>query len=130
MRDDRAAIQAVVRSINAAWVHGRPEEMRDLLDDEVVMVQPGFEMEIRGPDAAIASYGEFFTEASIHEFREGKGAAEAWGDTGVCWFSWTIRYAMGGEDYHETGHDLYVLARRDAGWRVVWRTLTSGPVED
>lgn len=125
---DREAVAGVVRAINDAWLGDRAEEMRDLLHEDVVMVQPGFESALRGRDECIASFGEFASSARIDDFSGSEPVVDIWEDTAVAWFSWRIRYEMGGETFSELGHDVYVLGRGPHGWVVVWRTLTARPV--
>ena len=36
-------------------------------------------------------------------------------------------YLFGGNENHESGHDLFVLARTGAGWQAVWRALLTAP---
>jgi ketosteroid isomerase-like protein len=109
---DSEAVAETLNAINDAWVGGRAEDMRDHLHDDVVTVQPGFEMVIRGRDTCVASYAEFTGQATIDRFESTAPSVEVFGDTAIAWFAWTMRYAIGGESYHETGHDLFVFTRQ------------------
>jgi len=123
-------IAEVLRAINEAWTTGNPEEMRQYLDERIVMAQPGFEERLVGRQACIESYEDFVRHASIHSYAESQTIIDLMGDTAVASYRFAIDYELGGKDYHEVGHDyhevghdLFVLARSAGRWRAVWRTL-------
>jgi len=125
---DQDAVRAALETINRAWIEGRPADMRDLLDDRVVMVQPGFNQSLAGRDACLASYQEFVSQATIDRYTPAEPFIQVWGDTAVAWFAWTMAYTIGGRTSRERGHDVFVFRRTPAGWRAVWRTLTAEPL--
>ena len=45
------------------------------------------------------------------------------GDTAVAVYAWKMTYEMGGEEYRETGHDLFVFTRAGGNWLAVWRAI-------
>ena len=113
----------VVRSLNAAWVEGRCEDMLPLLDEHAVVSQPGFAERSTGPDEIVAGFEDFVQNANIVGYDETDFVTDLFGDTAVVTYRFDIGYEMDGEMSRDTGHDLFVL-KRDAGeWRVVWRTL-------
>lgn len=114
---------AVVHAVNDAWLEGRAEEMRPHLAHDVVFVQPGFEARVVGPDDVIASYQEFAALATLHGYNETEATVEDFGETAVVSYFFTIAYEMDGRQHRESGHDLFVLTRREGAWKVAWRTL-------
>jgi hypothetical protein len=125
--DERDLVAQAVRTINDAWVTGRPELMRDVLDAEVVFVQPGFGGREPGKDAAIASYREFVTQATVSRYAESELAIDLGGHTAVASYRWRIAYEMDGKDHDETGRDLFVFDRFGTRWKLVWRLLLPDP---
>jgi Domain of unknown function (DUF4440) len=120
---DTEEIAGVLRAITEAWTGGNPEEMRQYLDERIVMAQPGFEERLVGRQACIESYEDFARHASTHSYAESQTIIDVMGDTAVASYHFAIDYELGGKDYHEVGHDLFVFARSAGRWRAVWRTL-------
>lgn len=123
-RQAREQIRRVVEGINQAWARGRPEEMAPYLDDDVVLVQPGFQERAEGRAAALASYRELVEQAATHDYGASDVSIRVWGDTAVATYRYAIDYERDGALYHDTGYDIVVLHHKGGRWRVVWRTLS------
>lgn len=128
-RQAREQIWRVVAGINAAWTRGRWEELAPYLDDDVVIVQPGYQERTEGRAAAIASYREFVDRATVRDYHESDVSIRIWGETAVATYHFAIEYEMSGQTLHEVGYDTFVLHHRGGRWRVVWRTLLPGDGE-
>lgn len=122
-QNDREEIRALVRKINEAWLAGRSDVLNQSFADDVVVRGPGFEVLGRGREACVKSYEDFIRQATVSEFKTLDPAIDLWGSTAVATSSWEIAYQMNGRDYHEFGHDLFVFAREDGRWWVVWRAV-------
>ncbi len=125
--NDRQEILALITAINAAWLEGRVEELREYFHDDIVFVPPGFEGRIEGKEKCVGSYHDFMSQAIVKDFKTAEPKVDVWGDTGVVSYPWEMAWEMGGQSYRESGHDLLVLARGAEGWRAVWRTALSSP---
>ncbi len=125
--DERDQVARQVRVINDAWVTGNPERMRDALDNDVVFVQPAFADRATGREAAIASYREFVTQAQLRRYAESELSIDIGGHTAVASYRWRIVYSMNGNDFDETGRDLFVFDRFGTRWKLVWRLLLPDP---
>jgi hypothetical protein len=101
--------------------------MRDVLDTDVVFVQPGFAGRASGRDAAIASYREFVKQATLRRYAESDLSIDIGGHTAVASYRWQIAYEMNGKDHDETGRDLFVFDRFGTRWKLVWRLLIPDP---
>jgi hypothetical protein len=112
-------IHSVVAAINAAWIAGRFDELRDYFHPDVVLAQPGRAKRMVGRDALIESYRDFMRNATIHSFTP--GAVQV--DGVVSTMPWEMDYTFEGERYQERGWDLLVFGKHDARWVVVWRTV-------
>jgi hypothetical protein len=45
----------------------------------------------------------------------------------VIEYRWDAAWTTGGVEHAEKGREVLVLARREEGWRVVWRTQIPNP---
>lgn len=124
---DLEALRSALDVLTRGWLDGRIAALRDLLDEQVIMVQPGFTQSLAGRDAFVASYREFASQASIDAYDPSPPTFHVRGDVAVAWFAWTMTYTIGGQTSRERGHDVFVFRRTPAGWRAVWRTLTTEP---
>lgn len=125
---DETAVREVVAAISAAWRESRLDDLADLLHPEVVFVAPGFADRLEGREACVDSYRAFLSGSTILEYEEGDPAIHVVADTAVSTARYRIAWEAGGVTDRETGHEVLVLARDAAGWRVVWRTLAPGTV--
>ena len=50
--------------------------------------------------------------------------------TATAQYKWTMTYVLGGQEYTESGRDLFVIARRDKKWLAVWRAMLPDPAPD
>lgn len=116
-------IERIVRAINVAWVHGDAGDMAAYLDEQMVIVHPGFQERLVGREACIESYREFASQATIHSYDESEVTVDVRGETAIASYRYETVYEMDGETYHDVGHDLFVFLRGDGSWRAVWRTL-------
>ena len=71
---------------------------------------------------AIESYRQFMSHAQVNRFQTNDRIVTVRGDTAVIEYRWQMDWTAAGADRAENGREVLVLARRDEGWRVVWRT--------
>ena len=116
-------IREIVTRINAAWLAGRFDELRDYFHPDVVLAQPGFAKRTTGREAVIESYRELVRDATIHSFEAGDVHVDASADSAVTTMPWSMDYTLNGQRYQEHGWDLLVFGKRDGRWVVVWRTV-------
>ena len=130
--DERDAVADAFRRINDAWTDGAPERMAEMLDERIVMVQPGFAVRVDGRDAAIASFRDFMESAAVHEYAETDLVIHVAGATAVVTCLWEMDWEYGPDERaaadpsarrRERGHDVYVFTRERGRWRAVWRVL-------
>ena len=116
-------IVEVLRGITAAWRAGRLEDLRAFYRPDVVFVQPGLAVRLSGVEACLGSYRDFLSAATVHEYAEDEPTIDVFDRVAVATVRFTIDYELKSGRFHETGHDVLVLARDEADWRVQWRTL-------
>ena len=122
---DHDEISRLVGRISAAWREACFEELSGCFHDDVVFVAPGLQPVARGKQVCVQSYEEFAREAVVREFRASEPDLQVWGDTAVVTSGWEMKYSMKDQDYDESGREVFVLARQDGRWRVVWRMIQS-----
>jgi ketosteroid isomerase-like protein len=128
---NRREITRLLERINDAWLHGRPEDLPAALGDcfapEMVVRGPDLGLLGKGKEACIRSYQDFLSQATVRECRLSPPEIDLAGDTAVAGYAWDMVYVLAGSEHHESGRDLFVLARTGDGWRAVWRTLLVTP---
>jgi uncharacterized protein (TIGR02246 family) len=116
-------VRLLISKMNQAWLKGNLEELREYFHDDVAVKGPRFESVATGKEACVNSYADFVRAAKIQDFKESDIRVDPFGSAAVATFAWEITYEMNGQDYHETGHDVFVFARRDGKWRAIWRAV-------
>ena len=128
---DREDVRALVRYINDTWLKNPPEKIPDLLNgafsDEIVVYGPDWKELARGRKACVNSYANFARQGKIHECRLSDPRIDISGDTAVATYAWDMWYGMNGQDYRESGHDVFVFTRNRGRWQAVWRLLVTSP---
>jgi len=121
----RQEIQLLLRKINDAWLKGRPEDIPHALSacfhPDICIKGPGFQQLAKGRDACVQSYQEFLQQAAIKACTLSDPEVDVYGDTAVATFKWDMTYVLNGQEYRESGHDLFVLSRLDGQWLASWR---------
>ena len=118
----QVAVWDVVRRINAAWVHNRTDELRELLHPSMVIAPSGGGDALRGQADCIASYRDFIVQAKVLRFEELSPSIDVFGDTAVVTYAFEIFYELGGIWTTEGGSEVFVLSQEAGRWWAVWRT--------
>ncbi|MGO9273608.1 MAG: nuclear transport factor 2 family protein [Terriglobia bacterium] len=125
--DERDEIRMLLGKISAAWRQGRPEELGEYFHDDMVIRGSALQEAGRGRDVCVGSYKDFLSQAKVQELKESDAEIDVWGTTAVASYAWEMQYEMGGESYHESGRDLFVLTRQEGKWLAVWRAVLVSP---
>jgi hypothetical protein len=125
-----AQVQEVVSRLSVAWQSRSYSELSGYLDDDVVIVAPGFQGRVEGRNACVESYREFMERVTIERYEQAEPVIDVWEGTAVATYRWEMAWTSGGVSNRDIGHDILVLHRRapadaDVAWRVVWRAITS-----
>jgi uncharacterized protein (TIGR02246 family) len=129
---DRERVAGILAAINDAWRTGPPHQVaaaiRPYFSDDAVIVAPNLARVARGGDAVAASYQEFVETTRVLRAMLGTPEIDVLGDVAVATVTWHMLYVFDGTETVDTGHDVYVLRRREGGWLVCWREVLSSPV--
>jgi|SRR5271156_3661458 len=132
MVDDAEQIRAILEEINDAWRHGPPGDVaariRPHFTADAVIVSPSLSRVARGGDAVAASYQDFATTTRVLRALLGTPEVDVLGEVAVATLTWHMLYVFDDIETVDTGHDVYVFARRDGRWLVCWREVLSSPV--
>lgn len=120
---ERAAAWEVVRGIFSAWRHGRPEEMRPFLHDDMVMVFFQSGERAIGADAVLEGFVAFSATAVTEHMEARERQVDVVGNTAVASYAYALSYLRDGRQFHATGRDLWVLQKSAGQWRAAWRTM-------
>jgi hypothetical protein len=115
-------VSRTLSSINQAWLEGRPLDLEALFDPNVVMLLPGG-TRVEGRSLLVQSFVDMCENAQVHGFEESDRQVEAFAETAVASFAFTIVYERDGEKYRSMGRDLWVFSRVDEDWKAVFRTM-------
>ncbi|GAB4403369.1 MAG: hypothetical protein OHK0039_02460 [Bacteroidia bacterium] len=121
---DLTPIHNLLKAIHDAWTSKKFEQLNQLLDADVVFIQPGFKGKLKGREACIESYRFFMNSADLHGAEMGPLELDQWGDTAVASYRIDIDYTIEEERFLESGRDVWVLRKQGGTWRAAWRTLT------
>jgi hypothetical protein len=122
-------IRRVVRRINELWLGKRYDDIGELLSEHAVIAPPGFDGRIHGREAYVQSYRDYDQAATTHEFSPGEPEIDVVGDVAVALCPFFVVYELEGRTYRENGRDMLILSRSTGEWRVIWRTMQTGSVE-
>jgi hypothetical protein len=112
-----------LRRINEAWLSRRPEKMKPMLDEKVVMTYPGFVGRSEGQEAFIAGYVDFCEQALMISYQESDLQIDVGGATAVASYAFEMSYERKGDKYLSRGRDLWIFTRKQDEWVAVWRTM-------
>jgi ketosteroid isomerase-like protein len=113
--------------MDRCWLEGRFPDLAEFLAKDVVFVAPGGAQRVEGLVPAIDSYRQFMSHAHMNRFETSDQVVTERGDTAVIEYRWDAAWTTGGVEHAEKGREVLVLARREEGWRVVWRTQIPNP---
>lgn len=116
-------VAAAMRHINRAWLEGRVDDLAPLVNDEIVMVGPGFDEKTQGREPFLAGFRDFCDNSTIQEFSEHDQQVDLVGDTAVLTFRYEMVYKRSGGRYRSTGRDFRVFHREGTAWVAAWRTM-------
>jgi ketosteroid isomerase-like protein len=116
--NDREELSAALDQIIQSGMGGRTEGLARILDDQIVMVFPGFGRQAQGKDTMLGGFKDFAANAEVLRHRETDEQIDIIGDAAVASYHFEIIYAREGTTYRSTGRDLwFFIDRRAAGWR-------------
>ena len=125
--NDAEQVRSLLGRINDAWLRRRPDELERTLKGcfhcDAVIKGPGFRQIGKGERECIKGYADFVRQAEIRECTLSEPTIDVFGETAVATYAWQMTYALGGQEYEESGHDLFVLTRTHGRWQAAWRML-------
>ena len=121
--DEIRIVGESLRRINEAWLSRRPEKMKPMLDEKIVMIYPGFVGRLEGREAVIAGYVDFCEQALMISYQESDLQIDVVGATAVASYAFEMSYERKGDKYLSRGRDLWIFTRKQDEWVAVWRTM-------
>ncbi len=123
MAQDQTEIEEIINSLNELWPNEEYDKVKELLDEEVVFVNPDYSMEVSGRDECADTFRQFMETATLTQVEVTEPHVHIWGNTALGHYEFTIQYELDGNHHQEEGIDILVLSKRDDGWKIVWRGL-------
>ncbi len=115
------ALIAFAKAMDRCWIEHRFDDLAGYLDPKVVMVAPGGEHRLSDLASAIENYRAFMAQSDVQRFHTSSYTVTERGDTTVIEYAWDMAWTTNGAIFDAKGREVLVLARREAGWRVIWR---------
>jgi hypothetical protein len=125
--EDRNQIRSLLQRINDAWLKGRAEDipsaMTGCMHPEMVIRGPNFQLMSASREKCIQSYVDFVQQVKVKQYSAADTEIDLAGVTAIANYSWTMTYELNGQEYTETGYDVFALSRADGRWVALWRAL-------
>ena len=125
--NDAETVRELVTRINDAWLKGRAEDIPSALDacfhERITIKGPDFQTVGNGKEACIRSYSDFLQQATVRDCTLSDPDIEVVGDTAVAAYSWNMTYELSGQEYRESGREVFVFTRDQGRWLAVWRAM-------
>lgn len=118
-------------ALNDCWQSSDLSGLPDFYHTDVVLLPPDMGEPIRGRVAVVDSYREFRQAATLKDFQvtglevfdfpfndaaDGSGFASY-----MAHLTFTVAYTLEGDDYVETGMEVYALAEAEGALKIIWR---------
>lgn len=113
---------AFTKDMDRCWLERRFTELSHFVADDVVMVAPGGKHRMQSLEAAIEGYREFMNRCTVQRFQTSDYVVTQRGAAAVVEYNWDMAWNDQGAEHEARGREILVLAQRQDGWRVVWRT--------
>jgi len=127
---DTDEIRRLLQRINETWIWENPARFPAILGEcfhEAMVIRgPEFRTMSAGRDACIQSYLDFVRQAKVSACTLSTPDVDVWGDTALATYSWKVAYERNGEQYQDSGHDVFALVRAGGRWLAVWRAVLPG----
>ena len=124
-------INNLVRTINDSWLANTTDEIPKILancfHEDMRITGCNLETLASGREASIRSYIDFIKQAKISAFSQDEPEIQVVGDTAIATYGWNITYTLDGQEYRESGHDVFVFSRTNGKWLAVWRAMLTEP---
>ena len=120
-------IRLLVRKINDAWLTGNPDALNEFFHEDMIMKGPGFQTVGKGKQVCVQGYKDFLSQCVIKDYKESEPDIDVWGETAVAVMPWKMTYELAGQEYTESGHDVFTFTHQNGKWLAVWRALLSSP---
>lgn len=121
MRDDAAAVWAVVEAFNRAFAANDPERYFAFVDEAITVLTPGNPYRVEGvaDDREEFELGLRDGYSRVAYFQEMQPHVQVHGDTAVATYFSRGRYGPEGAARTAYYKETDVLVRRAAGWKIV-----------
>lgn len=130
MAQDQSQIEHLISTLNDAWPNEDYDKVRELLDEDVVFVNPDYSMEVTGRNECADTFRQFMETATLNQVEVTEPHVHVWGSTAIGHYEFSIQYELDGKEHEEEGIDILVFTKREDGWKIVWRGLGNIQEED
>ncbi|WP_299323512.1 nuclear transport factor 2 family protein [Parasphingopyxis sp.] len=108
-------------AMDRCWQDGRFDDLKDYLDENIVIVAPRGSARIVGIEAAIESYRGFMARAEVERYETGDTIITESGNTAILEYRWSMTWKTEDERHEADGREVLALNRSGNAWKAVWR---------
>ena len=116
-------IRQLIKTINQAWLKGRPEELKAYFHTDIQFVNQNLETMGSGRRVCIESYQDFLKQAVILKYQESDPQVQVWGNSALARYTFQIEYEIAGKMFADSGADLFFFTNQESRWLAVWRLM-------
>jgi len=115
----------IIEQVNDAWLNKNYQPLESLLHENMQIVDADLNVLGDGRDACIRSYRDFVENANIGDFEVSDPKVNAFDQTAIAEYEFSIQYTMQEKHYGEKGKDVFVLTFEQKHWQAIWRMMQS-----
>lgn len=116
-------IESFIERFNESWTQGNFEEIKMLLDENVVFVTPDLKTEIIGKSGCIRTIEDYANNANTDVFKVTDKRIHTWDSTAMVSIDYYIEYETNNARYKEIGSEFWTLIEHRNSWKLVWRAM-------
>ena len=99
-------IETFITEFNDNWLHGKLDELSDLLDHDVVFIAPDLTTEIKGREQCLQSFIDYLDTARTKKFQVRNKQINSWRDSASVLLEYYVEYELNETEYHELGKKI------------------------
>ncbi|CAM2065631.1 Nuclear transport factor 2 family protein [Sulfidibacter corallicola] len=122
-RNDLGRVARRLDQLNRAWVEGRPDEMKPILHEQMVVTGPQFQVLAQGREHCLQGYRDFCNSARVLDFEVFDRDVRAFGEAVMVTYRFVVTWSREDVRHVDRGHEAFLFVHRDDEWFAAWRNV-------
>lgn len=128
------SVKDFLLALNTCWQSGDLQGLAHFYHPDVVLLPPDLGEPIHGRDQVVDSYREFQDAATLEDFQivgldvfefpaptDSPAVSSGTNNTWMAHLTFTVSYTLAGDQYIESGLEIYTVADVDGALKILWR---------